>query len=404
MISLSHSTKMATESLKSSKLRSGLTALGIIIGIAAVIATFTLGASFGSYFEDQISSSGSNYIMIMSSKENLLLDQQAEVVRNTRGVAAASPVLSASGTVTFMGESKNFTIYGVLEDYEEIGAVPMYEGNFISDQDTSVIDVGKKIAEEEFKNQITARSSVQLTIYNNALQENVTRTFSVKGITGSNKTNIVTGSDANSAVYIPLSVMKEMTGRDDYRTIFAMTETNDTIQETGDEVEKNLARNLGVSERNLGNDDLIPFSTMNQAEILEQVRSMTKTLQLFLIAIGGISLIVGSVGIMNIMIVTVTERTKEIGTLKALGYTSSDVLVLFIIESIVISLIGGAVGTVLGLLISYIGSAALGITMSLSCGAIAAALLISIAIGVLAGAYPAKRAANMNPVDALRTA
>lgn len=404
MISLSHSTKMATESLKSSKLRSGLTALGIIIGIAAVIATFTLGASFGSYFEDQISSSGSNYIMIMSSKENLLLDQQVEVVRNTRGVAAASPVLSASGTVTFMGESKNFTIYGVLEDYEEIGAVPMYEGNFISDQDTSVIDVGKKIAEEEFKNQITARSSVQLTIYNNALQENVTRTFSVKGITGSNKTNIVTGSDANSAVYIPLSVMKEMTGRDDYRTIFAMTETNDTIQETGDEVEKNLARNLGVSERNLGNDDLIPFSTMNQAEILEQVRSMTKTLQLFLIAIGGISLIVGSVGIMNIMIVTVTERTKEIGTLKALGYTSSDVLVLFIIESIVISLIGGAVGTVLGLLISYIGSAALGITMSLSCGAIAAALLISIAIGVLAGAYPAKRAANMNPVDALRTA
>lgn len=296
MISLSHSTKMATESLKSSKLRSGLTALGIIIGIAAVIATFTLGASFGSYFEDQISSSGSNYIMIMSSKENLLLDQQVEVVRNTRGVAAASPVLSASGTVTFMGESKNFTIYGVLEDYEEIGAVPMYEGNFISDQDTSVIDVGKKIAEEEFKNQITARSSVQLTIYNNALQENVTRTFSVKGITGSNKTNIVTGSDANSAVYIPLSVMKEMTGRDDYRTIFAMTETNDTIQETGDEVEKNLARNLGVSERNLGNDDLIPFSTMNQAEILEQVRSMTKTLQLFLIAIGGISLIVGSVG------------------------------------------------------------------------------------------------------------
>lgn len=403
MISISHSAKMAVESIRSSKLRSGLTALGIIIGIAAVIATFTLGASFGAFFEDQISSSGSNYIMIISTKENLLFDQQVEVIRNTRGVESASPVLSATGSVTFMGESKNFTISGVAEEYEEIGAVPMLDGNFISDQDTAVIVIGKNISQDEFKNQITTRSTVQITIFNNETQENVTRTFSVKGISGSDKSNIIQGSDSNTGIYIPLSVMKEMTGKEDYRMIFAMTENNETIQETNDEVEINLARNLGVSERNLGNDDLIPFQTMNQAELLDQVSTMTQTLQLFLIAIGGISLVVGSVGIMNIMIVTVTERTKEIGTLKALGYTSVDVLILFIIESIVISVVGGAAGTVLGLIISYIGSSFLGITMSLSYGAIAAAILISIGIGVLAGAYPAKRAADMNPVDALRT-
>lgn len=403
MISISHSAKMAVESLKSSKLRSGLTALGIIIGIAAVIATFTLGASFGAYFSDQISSSGSNYIMIMSSKENLFFDQQVDVVRNTRGVEAASPVLSSSGTVTFMGETKNLTITGVSEDYEEIGAIPMMDGFFISDQDTSVAVIGKNISEEEFKNQISTRSSLQITVYNNDTQEYVTRTFTVKGIAGSNQTNIVQGSDYNTAIYVPISVLKEMTGKQDYRLIFAMTESNDTIIETDDEVRKNLARNLGVSERNLDNDDLVPFSTMNQAEILEQVSSMTETLQLFLIAIGGISLVVGSVGIMNIMIVTVTERTKEIGTLKALGYTSYDVLILFIIESIVISVIGGAIGTVLGLVISYVGSSLLGITMSLSYGAIVAAIIISVLIGVLAGAYPAKRAADMNPVDALRT-
>ncbi|MDR2943586.1 MAG: ABC transporter permease [Methanosarcinales archaeon] len=403
MISLSHSTKMAAESLKSAKLRSGLTALGIIIGIAAVIATFTLGASFGAYFSDQISSSGSNYVMIISHKENLFFDRQVDVVRNTRGVDAASPVLSATGAVTFMGESKNFSIYGVSEAYEEISALPMYDGVFITDQETSAAVIGKNISQDEFKNQISTRGSIQVTVYNSLTQENVTRTFSVKGIAGSNQSNIIQGSDYNTAVYVPLSAMKEMTGNSDYRMIFAMAESNETVQEANDEIKKSLARNLGVSERNLDNENLIPFSTMNQAEILEQVSSMTQTLQLFLIAIGGISLVVGSVGIMNIMIVTVTERTKEIGTFKALGYTSNDILLLFIIESVVISVIGGAAGTVLGLIISYVGAFFLGIALSLSYGAIAAAIVISIFIGIFAGVYPAKRAADMNPVDALRT-
>lgn len=404
MISISHSTKMAVASLKSSKLRSGLTALGIIIGIAAVVATFTIGASFSAYFSDTISASGSNYIMIYSAKENLFLDQQVEVIRNTRGVEAASPVLTASGTVTYMGESKNITINGVSEEYEKIAAIPMYEGIFITDRDASVAVIGKNISLDTFKNQVSTRGSIQITVYNSELRENVTRTFSVKGIAGSDETSIVMGNNYNTNIYIPLSVMEEMTGKSDYRTILAMTESNDTIKETNDEIKKNLARNLGISERNLDNDNLVPFSTMNQAEILEQVGTMTQTLQLFLIAIGGISLIVGSVGIMNIMVVTVTERTKEIGTLKALGYASIDVLILFLVESVVISVIGGAVGTIIGLTVSYIGASLLGLTMILSYGAIAAAIVISMLIGVLAGVYPAKRAADMNPVDALRTA
>ncbi|MCL2862647.1 MAG: ABC transporter permease [Methanimicrococcus sp.] len=403
MIDISQSANMAVKSLKSSKLRSGLTALGIIIGIAAVVATFTLGASFGAFFSEQISSSGSNYIMVISSKDNLFFDQQVEVVRNTRGVTAASPVLSASGAVSYMGESKNYTIYGIQEDYAEIGSIPMYDGIFVSNRDTSSAVIGKTISEDDFKNQISTRGSVLVTIYNTEIQDYVTRSFSVKGISGTEQTTLVIGSNYNTAVYIPLSAMKEMTGKSDYRMIFAMTESDDTVKETNDEIKRNLARNLGVSERNLDNAELLPFTTFNQAEILEQVGSMTQTLQLFLIAIGGISLIVGTVGIMNIMIVTVTERTKEIGTLKALGYTSSDVLVLFLVESVVISVIGGAIGTTLGLAVSYVGSAFLGISMSLSFGAIAAAILISIFIGILAGVYPAKRAADMNPVDALRS-
>jgi putative ABC transport system permease protein len=405
MISISHCTKMAVQSLKSSKLRSGLTALGIIIGIAAVIATFTLGASFGAYFTDQIGASDSNFIMVISTQENLFFDQQVEIVRNTRGVVEASPVLNRDAVVTFMGESRNITVFGVMENYLEVASIPMMDGSFLSDRDTSSAVIGINVSEDEFRNQISTRSSFQITIFNNRTEEYDTRSFSVSGISGTDDPaalGFVIGTDHNTAIYIPLSVMREMAGRDDYMFMFVMTESAETIRETNEEVRRNLARNIGVSERNLDNNDLIPFITINQVEFLEQIGAITQTMQLFLIAIGGISLIVGSVGIMNIMIVTVTERTKEIGTLKALGYKSSDVLTLFLIESIVISVIGGIIGTLLGLGISYLGTSALGIPMSLSFGAIISAILISIFIGVIAGAYPAKRAADMNPVDALR--
>ena len=403
MISIAHSTKMAIESLKSSKLRSGLTALGIIIGIAAVIATFTLGTSFGVYFSDQISSSGSNYIMIFSSKENLFFDQQVDVVRNSRGVAAASPVLSSSGIVTFMGESRNYSITGVMEEYAEIGSIPIMEGSYLSNQDTAAVIIGKTIAQDDFKNEIAARGTVDITLYNGKTGQYETRTFRVKGITGSDQINIITGSDANTAIYLPLSVVKEMTGQESYQMIYAMSETEENVKEADEEIQKNLARNLGISERFLDDSDRVPFRTMNQAEILEEVESMMSTLQLFLVAIGGISLVVGSVGIMNIMFVTVTERTKEIGTFKALGYTSKDVLILFLIESIVISVLGGTAGTLIGLGIAYIGSSLMGVSMTLPIAEILLGISVSIFIGVLAGVYPANRAAKMDPVEALRS-
>ena len=304
-----------------------------------------------------------------------------------------------------MGESKNYTIYGVEEDYMDIGSVPMYDGNFLSNQDTSVVLIGKNISEDGFKNHIPARSSVQITIYNNVTKQYVTRTFRVIGITGSDNSSIISGggNSPNTAIYLPISVMKEMTGKEDYRTIFAMAETEEGVEDADAEISRNLARHLGISERNLDNDDLIPFRTMNQVDILKQVGSMTNRLQAVLIAIGGISLIVGSVGIMNIMFVTVTERTKEIGTFKALGYTSKDVLILFLIESVVISALGGAVGTFLGLLVAYVGSSLIGISMSLPILGIFAGISISIVIGIIAGVFPAYRAAKMNPVDALRS-
>ncbi|WP_338100044.1 ABC transporter permease [Methanolapillus africanus] len=396
---------MAIQSLRSSKMRSGLTALGIIIGIAAVIATFTLGSSFSAYFTDELDTTGSNYIIIAATKENIFYDQQLAIVENTPGVTGASGELSGTGVIAFAGEQKNKTVLGWDENIEEIVSLPIYEGNFISNNDMYSAAIGKKIAQEDFRNEIGLRSTIDVTLYNSETKEYVTETFKVKGILGSDETNLMTGNQEDEWIVIPIETMRKMTGKDDYQTLYAMTDSRETLNETDDEITLRLARNLGVSDRDIydNNTDKIPFLTTNQAEIVDEVSSLTDTLQWFLLGIGGISLLVGAVGIMNIMLVTVTERTKEIGTLKALGYSSRDVLMMFVIESIIISAIGGFIGTIIGLLVAYVGVSYLDLTMAVPYSSVLFGVGLSIIIGVLAGAQPSYKAAKMNPVDALRS-
>lgn len=402
MISLPYCFKMAVASLRSSKLRSGLTALGIIIGIAAVIATFTLGSSFTGYFTEQLDTQGSNYILVAASKPNIFYETQLDIVRNTPGVTGVATEMSQTGVVTFANEEKNLTILGTSEDMIEILSLPMYEGQMFTDKDSYVAVVGKNISREEFRKEIGLRSTVEITLYNSYTKTYSTETFRIIGILGSDEPNLVTGSSENTLVGIPTPIMQQMTGETSYQEIYAMSDSREDINETTDEIKRRLGRSLGISERDLEDDEKIPFMTLNQAEILDQVSSLTKTLQMFLLAIGGISLVVGAVGIMNIMIVTVTERTREIGTLKALGYSSKDVLMLFVVESIIISSVGGVIGTAIGLGIAYIGADLLGLTMAVPVSGVLVGVGLSIAVGVLAGAQPSYRAAKMNPVEALR--
>ena len=402
MISFSHCLKMSVESLKSSKLRSGLTALGIVIGIAAVIATFALGTSFAGYLSEQLDTEGSNYILILASRNNILYDEQIELIRNTGGITSVSKQNSMVAAVTFANEEKNLTVSGVDEGIVEILNLPMYEGNFLTNKDSYVAVVGKTYAEEAFRKEIGLQSTLQITFYNQESGEYVTENFRVKGILGSDDMNLMTGGSENTLIGIPASVFENMTGKRDYQEIYAMADSRENINETTNEVKRRLAINLGVSERDINNSEKVPFIIINQAEILEQVGLITTTLQTFLMAIGGISLVVGAVGIMNIMIVTVTERTREIGTLKALGYSSNDVLFLFVTESIIISLIGGVIGTGLGLAVAYVAVTLIGISMTFPISGIFFGILISIIVGVIAGAQPSYRAAKMNPVEALR--
>jgi ABC-type antimicrobial peptide transport system, permease component len=402
MISLSHCFKMSVESLKSAKLRSSLTALGIIIGVAAVIATFALGTSFAGYLSEQLDTQGSNYILIFASKNNILHDEQIELIRNTGGIRGVATVNSQTAVITFANEQKNLSVMGTSEDLLEILNLPMYEGNFLTDKDTHVAVIGRRYAEEAFKKEISLQSTIQITLYNRDSQEYVTESFKIKGILGSEEMNIVTGGMENTMICIPSNIYENMTGQNDFQEIYAMSDSRESINATTEEVKRRLALNLGVSERDLNDTEKVPFTAINQAEILEQVGLVTATLQTFLLAIGGISLVVGAVGIMNIMIVTVTERTREIGILKAVGYTSQDVLLLFIMESIIISLIGGTIGTIVGLIGADLLVMRLGFPLSIPFSSIFLGIIVSIIVGIIAGAQPSYRASKMNPVDALR--
>jgi len=402
MISLSYCVKAAVSSLRSSKLRSGLTALGIIIGIAAVIATFTIGSSFTGYITETLDTQGSNYIVVIATKQNIFYDTQLDIIRNTPGVTDVAAEMTKTGLVTFANGQKNLTIYGMHEAGVEIGSIPIYEGHMYSDKDTYVAVVGKDTAEDAFRKEIGLRNTIDVTLYNSATKEYVTESFKVIGIAGTDQTDLLSGSGEYTMIFVPMHIIQEMTGETSYSLIYASSDSRENINETSDEIKKRLARNLGVSERDLDDDEKIPFMVINQAEILEMVGTLTSTLQMFLLAIGGISLVVGAVGIMNIMVVTVTERTREIGILKALGYSSKDVLILFVVESIIISAVGGLIGTFFGLFIAYLGASYLGLQMSIPVSGVLVGAGLSVLVGILAGAQPSYRAAKMNPVEALR--
>jgi len=170
---------------------------------------------------------------------------------------------------------------------------------------------------------------------------------------------------------------------------------------TSKEIEENLAYSMGYSDKDIEEGEL-PFTVSDQSDILDIVSLLINGLQLIVIAVGAISLVVGSIGIMNIMLVTVTERTKEIGTLKALGFTQNNILYLFLTESVFISLIGGIIGVMVGILMAYSATSYMNIDISIPFYAVVGGFVISVLIGIISGSYPAKRAAEMDPVEALR--
>lgn len=402
MLSPAQAIRISLGSIGSAKLRSALTTLGIIIGVAAVIANVSLGASFNQYFNDEIGAVGSNFIVVYSQNIDVFFDKDLEVIRNTPGVEGVSPINQQMAKVTYMSTSRQIDIQGVTQDYDEVANFGLDSGTFLTDKDRYVAVIGAEVAYEKFDKKISIKNPIDIT-FRREDGGVVTQTFIVKGvITDPETTFAQTGVEPEIRVFIPIDTMNEILGRDDYGGFFIKAESLEVVRGTSDEIDKRLARSLGVSSRDLENDDAKPYVMFDQIEILEETSQLSAALSSLLTSVALISLIVGSIGIMNIMLVTVAERTPEIGLLKSLGYNERDILLLFIIESMIVGLIGGIIGTIAGIGAASIANELLDVPDVFPASLIFLGFFVSLMVGLVAGVYPARKAARMNPVEALR--
>lgn len=397
----------ALESVSSNKLRSSLTILGIVIGVGAVIAMLAVGNGAQETITGSISGIGSNLLFVFRGNQteelshvepltlqdaNALLDQfQAP------SVDKVAPILSDNLQVTYGGEKTNPTVYGVTSSYEDVRNYSMSEGEFITDEQNlgraSVVLIGVDVADKLFGRR---DGLVGETIRVEGQPFRITGVLVSKG-GGS------FGSEDN-VIMVPFSTAQARLmrrNRDSVDTIFVSVLEPELMKQASDEISQILRERHRTS---IGADD---FTVFSQDDFVATAKTITGVLTIFLGGIAGISLLVGGIGIMNIMLVSVTERTREIGLRKALGARKKDILIQFLTESSLLSLLGGIIGIGLGWLIAFIVgriAVASGTPFNPVVGvdAIILATVFSTAVGLFFGIYPANRAANLQPVEALR--
>jgi putative ABC transport system permease protein len=396
--------KLATGAIRKNKMRAALTMLGIIIGVAAVIVMVAVGFGARSRIRAQINNLGTNMIVITPGAAqaagvsqgaqafpNLTLDDVEKIRKEAQVVTAVSPVIVSRTQV--IGEAGNWRtlINGVDTDYQAIRDWQTSSGDFFSPEDVAgirkVAVLGKTVADQLFPGTDPVGQEVQI--------RNVP--FDVVGVLAP-KGQTASGNDSDDVVLIPHTTAKAaLSGRSFLPQILASTASENDIPAAQDEI-----RVLLRESRRLGDGDPDDFTVRNQNDLAEAAEGSTKVMTLLLAAIASISLLVGGIGIMNIMLVSVTERTREIGIRLAIGARGSDVLTQFLVESIVMGVLGGLIGLALGV----IGSKVLGHFTGWETVISPVIMLISVAfsgaVGVFFGYYPARKAAALHPIEALR--
>ena len=401
--------KEAMQSLSSNKLRSLLTILGIVIGVASVIALLSIGQSAGDSITGEIESIGTNVIYILrgndeedvSNPEDLTL-RDAEALNSsarTSKIAYVAPVVTGASEISYSDVGVETSISGVTPDYQFVQNLTMAEGEFVTEAQvegrSAVVILGPQIAET-----LIGRSSgvVGQTVRIGGYP------YRVVGVTEAKGGSAFNNPDNN--VYIPISTAQTRLPRsgssDGVQYILVSVAQAEDADEAINQIKTVLRSTHRIPPRNP--DD---FSILNQQDFLAVAASITNVLTIFLGGIGAISLLVGGIGIMNIMLVSVTERTREIGLRKALGARKIDILTQFLTESVLLSMIGGILGILLGWGISLIvGQIATQtgtiLNISVTLNSVLLATLFSAAVGIFFGYYPANRAASLAPVEALR--
>ncbi|GAB4475786.1 MAG: ABC transporter permease [Anaerolineales bacterium] len=397
----------ALESLASNKLRSGLTILGIVIGVAAVIAMISIGRGAENSITGSIQGIGTNLLFVFQGGNEDVRNPKPLTLADANAindpfqapsVANVAPMLMGNGKVSYGGESVVTSIEGVTPDFAEVRNYRVTEGEFISEEHmlgrSSVVLLGPDVAEKLFgRKEGLVGETVRIE----------GQPFRVLGVLESKGGSSFSNQD--DRVMVPFTTAQARLIRrstpDQVDLLMVQAVSAQAVPQAAEEVAQ-ILRYRHKTE--IGADD---FTILTQQDFLDTARSITNILTIFLGGIAAISLLVGGIGIMNIMLVSVTERTREIGLRKALGARRSDILVQFLTESMVLSLFGGLVGIGLGWLISFVvGQIAAAnnadINPAIGLDTILLATLFSTAVGLFFGLYPANRAASLEPVEALR--
>lgn len=391
-------------SLSGNKARSGLTILGIVIGIASVITMIAIGEGAQSSIQSNIQSIGSNLITIFpgaqrggpvssgrGSAQTLTIEDYEAIKNQIQGIKGVAPEVSRRYQITAKGNNTNTQVIGTASTYPEVRNVKMSIGSFITDQQNKtsakIAVLGPTTRDDLFGENA---NPVGQTVRINNTDFTVTGVTQAKGGSGFN--------NSDDSIYIPLRSTQNFLSGDEYlNTISVAAENQNSMASVQEQI-----NNLLLTRHNISDPAQADFNIMNQSDIIATASSITDTFTILLSSIAGISLLVGGIGIMNMMLTTVTERTREIGLRKAVGIRKIYINLQFLAEAVLLTFIGGGVGIALGWLASVALSNFLSLATQISLYSVLLAFSVSAGVGIIFGFYPARRAANLSPIEALR--
>ncbi|MFH1183065.1 MAG: ABC transporter permease [Candidatus Moraniibacteriota bacterium] len=391
-------------SLSGNKARSGLTILGIVIGIASVIALVSIGQGAQNSIEKNIQSIGSNLIIVSpgaqrggqvsagrGSAQTLTLEDVSAIKTGIQNISGVAPEVSRRYQITAKGTNTNTQVIGTVPDYLTVRNVKIDSGTFITDQQNrgsaKVAVLGSTARDDLFGANV---NPVSQNIRINNIDFLVIGVTQAKGGTGF--------SNPDDSVYIPLSTAQHYLAGGNYVTSVSVAAQDQNVMTA---VQQQI-NDLLLKRHKISDPNSADFNLMNQTDIISTISSVTNTFTTLLASIAGISLLVGGIGIMNMMLTTVTERTREIGLRKAVGIRKIYINLQFLAEAVMLTFLGGGIGILLGWVASLILSSFLSLTPQVSLSAVMLAFGVSAGVGIIFGFYPARRAANLSPIDALR--
>jgi putative ABC transport system permease protein len=394
---------LAEREIRRNVLRSSLTILGIVIGVAAVITMVTLGGGATAQVTADISSLGSNMLQVRpgqgfhgpggtrSTETPFKIEDADAIANNISGLTAVAPISSGTAQAIYGSENWSTSVTGSTAAFLQVRNWPLAQGREFTDGELkagkNVCILGATVRKELFGGQDSIGASIRLQKLS----------FQVIGVLES-KGQSSFGTDQDDLVLIPLrTYQRRIAGNTDVKTIYVSAKDGVSTEKVKSDIET-----LMRERRRIAHGDEDDFNVRDMKEIMVALTSSTRVLTALLSAVAAVSLLVGGIGIMNIMLVSVTERTREIGIRLAIGALEREVLLQFLVEAVVLSCFGGIIGIILGLVAASFGASALNVPFLFNLKIVVIAFLFSAAVGVIFGYFPARKAARLDPIEALR--